>query len=39
MSAAGEAEIRMLIANYGAAFDDDDAVAVTAMFAWPATIW
>ena len=39
MSAAGEAEIRMLIANYGAAFDDADAVAVTGMFAWPATIW
>ena len=39
MSEAGEAEIRMLIANYGAAFDDADAVAVTGMFAWPATIW
>jgi ketosteroid isomerase-like protein len=39
MSEVGEAEIRMLIANYGAAFDDADAVAVAAMFAWPATIW
>ncbi len=39
MSEAGEAEIRMLIANYGAAFDDADADAVTGMFAWPATVW
>src|SRR5688572_12829864 len=36
---AGEAEIRTLIENYGAAFDDADADAVTALFAWPATIW
>jgi ketosteroid isomerase-like protein len=34
-----EAEIRGLFAAYGAAFDDADAEAVTALFAWPATIW
>jgi ketosteroid isomerase-like protein len=39
MSGAGEAEIRTLIANYGAAFDDADSDAVTALFAWPVTIW
>jgi ketosteroid isomerase-like protein len=34
-----EAEIRGLFAAYGAAFDDADADAVTALFVWPATIW
>ena len=34
----GEA-IRALFAAYGEAFDDADASAVTALFAWPATIW
>src|SRR4051794_24936191 len=32
-------EIRALFAAYGAAFDDADAESVTALFAWPATIW
>lgn len=39
MSGAGETGIRELIADYAAAFDDADADAVTALFAWPATIW
>jgi ketosteroid isomerase-like protein len=34
-----EDEIRDLFAAYGAGFDDADAAAVTALFAWPATIW
>jgi ketosteroid isomerase-like protein len=38
MSGAEEAAIRALIATYGAAFDDADSEAVTALFAWPATI-
>jgi hypothetical protein len=32
-------EIRALFAAYGAAFDDANPQAVTALFAWPATIW
>jgi ketosteroid isomerase-like protein len=33
------AEIRTLFATYAAGFDDADAEAITALFAWPATIW
>lgn len=32
-------EIRNLFAAYGAGFDDSDPDAITALFAWPATIW
>jgi ketosteroid isomerase-like protein len=39
MSDTGEAKIRDLFAAYAAGFDDADADAVTALFAWPATIW
>jgi hypothetical protein len=39
----GEADnaqaIRALFTAYAAGFDDADAAAVTALFAWPATIW
>jgi SnoaL-like domain len=38
MSAA-EAEIHALFAAYGRGFDDAEASVVTALFAWPATIW
>lgn len=31
--------IRELFEAYGAGFDDADATAITALFAWPATIW
>ena len=31
--------IRELFAAYAAGFDDADAEAITALFAWPATIW
>jgi ketosteroid isomerase-like protein len=31
--------IRELFAAYAAGFDDADAAAITALFAWPATIW
>lgn len=34
-----EADIRALFVAYGAGFDDANAEAVTALFAWPATIW
>lgn len=34
-----ESEIRDLFAAYGSGFDDADPDAVTALFAWPATIW
>ena len=34
-----ESQIRELFAAYAAGFDDADASAVTALFAWPATIW
>ena len=34
-----EDEIRALFAAYAEGFDDADAEAVTALFAWPATIW
>lgn len=37
--AKAEDDIRALFAAYAAAFDDADAAAVTALFAWPATIW
>jgi hypothetical protein len=33
------ADIHALFAAYGAGFDDADPDAVTALFAWPATIW
>jgi ketosteroid isomerase-like protein len=32
-------DIRALFAAYGAGFDDSDPDAVTALFAYPATIW
>jgi ketosteroid isomerase-like protein len=35
----GENGIRELFESYGAGFDDADASAITALFAWPATIW
>ncbi len=38
MSAA-ESDIRSLFSAYASGFDDADAEAVTALFAWPATIW
>ena len=38
MSAA-ESDIRDLFSAYASGFDDADAEAVTALFAWPATIW
>jgi ketosteroid isomerase-like protein len=34
-----EADIRDLFAAYAAGLNDADADAVTALFAWPATIW
>ena len=34
-----EADICALFAAYGAGFDDANPAAVTALFAWPATIW
>jgi ketosteroid isomerase-like protein len=34
-----KAEIQKLFAAYGAGFDDADAAAITALFAYPATIW
>ena len=34
-----ESDIRALFSAYAAGFDDADAEAVTALFAWPATIW
>jgi ketosteroid isomerase-like protein len=34
-----EADIHALFAAYGAGFDDANVEAVTALFAWPATIW
>ena len=34
-----EADIRALFGAYGEGFDDADPEAVTALFAWPATIW
>ena len=34
-----EREIRALFAAYGAGFDDASPERVTALFAWPATIW
>jgi ketosteroid isomerase-like protein len=34
-----ESEIRALFTAYAAGFDDADAEAVTALFAYPATIW
>jgi ketosteroid isomerase-like protein len=37
--ARDEEAIRALFAAYAAGFNDADAVAVTALFAWPATIW
>lgn len=36
---AAEGTVRELFASYGAGFDDADAEAITALFAWPATIW
>jgi ketosteroid isomerase-like protein len=36
---SAEEDIRALFAAYGEAFDDADPQAVTALFAWPATIW
>jgi ketosteroid isomerase-like protein len=39
MSDTTEADIRALFAAYGAGFDDADPAAVTALFAYPATIW
>ncbi len=36
---APESDIRSLFSAYAAGFDDADAEAVTALFAWPATIW
>lgn len=39
MAADQESKIRELFATYAAGFDDADAAAVTALFAWPATIW
>ncbi len=32
-------DIRALFSAYAAGFEDADAEAVTALFAWPATIW
>jgi ketosteroid isomerase-like protein len=34
-----KADIQKLFAAYGAGFDDADAQAITALFAYPATIW
>ena len=34
-----EADIHALFAAYGSGFDDAAPGAVTALFAWPATIW
>lgn len=34
-----EKAIRSLFAAYAAGMDDADAGAVTALFAWPATVW
>ncbi len=34
-----KADIQRLFAAYGAGFDDADAAAITALFAYPATIW
>ncbi len=39
MTNTAEDEIRALFSAYAAGFDDADAAAVTALFAWPATIW
>ena len=41
MTAERDAEeaIRALFTAYAEGFDDADAEAVTALFAWPATIW
>ena len=39
MTEQDESEIRALFAAYGEGFDDADPDAVTALFAWPATIW
>ncbi len=39
MTKTAESEIRTLLAAYAAGFDDADPEAVTALFAWPATIW
>jgi len=38
-AARAEREIRALFTAYGSGFDDADADAVIALFAWPATIW
>jgi len=34
-----ESELRALFTAYAEGFDDADAAVVTALFAWPATIW
>ena len=39
MTERNDDDIRDLFAAYAAGFDDADAEAVTALFAWPATIW
>jgi ketosteroid isomerase-like protein len=39
MSEAEADRIRALFSAYAAGFDDADAEAVTALFAWPAVIW
>jgi ketosteroid isomerase-like protein len=39
MSQADDAGIRALFEAYAAGFEAADADAVTALFAWPATIW
>ena len=39
MTERDESDIRALFAAYGEGFDDADPDAVTALFAWPATIW
>lgn len=39
MTNAAIADIHALFAKYATGFDDADAEAVTALFAWPATIW
>lgn len=36
---SAESEIRALFTRYAEGFDDADASAIVACFAWPATIW
>jgi ketosteroid isomerase-like protein len=39
MTKQDEDQIRALFTAYGEGFDDADPDAITALFAWPATIW